>query len=334
MDSRAREFRIDHRRTRYAGFLLLAVTINVVDSAITRSIADPGKRALVAAAATADLVLVVSALYYWLLVRPGIRGRGSLVPVFLLGALHASMLYPNARVLAASVGGLCEAGLIGYVAVWVRRRSRGEAREEDAADAIRAVLESIFPAPGAARLIAMELSILYYALFSWRAKPKIPAGAHAFTLHKKSGCVELFYVIALVSLMETLPVHLLIGHWSRLWAWIASSVSLYGMIWMIGVARSISLRPSLAGPEYLDLKFGLLFRLRLRRGDIATVRPATAADAAGAVAIPRRGEPNVCIELTRTAAAEGPFGTHKTVNRVVLAVDEDPDVLLALGRLL
>ena len=40
------ESRIDGRRARYAAFLLLAATINVADSAITRSIADPGKRVL------------------------------------------------------------------------------------------------------------------------------------------------------------------------------------------------------------------------------------------------------------------------------------------------
>jgi hypothetical protein len=331
MESRATQSTIGHRRTRYAAFLLLAVTINVVDSAITRCIADPGKRALVAAAASADLVLVVSVLYYWLLVRPGIRGRGSLAPVLLLGALHASMLYPDARLPAVSVGGMCEAGLIGYLIAQVRKASRRQAREKDPVDAVRSALEAVLRAPAAARLIALELSVLYYALFSWRTRPHIPAGARAFTLYKKSGPVELFYVIALVSLREAVPVHLLIGHWSRLWAWIATSVSLYGMVWMIGVARSISLRPPLVGPDYLDLKFGLLFRLRLRHGDIATVRLAGGAEATGAVALPRGSQPNVCIELTRTLDAEGPLGIRKKVNRIALAVDGDPDFLLALG---
>ena len=326
------ESRIDGRRARYAAFLLLAVTINVVDSVITRSIADPGKRVVVAAAASADLILVVSAIYYWLLVRPGIRGRSSLIPILLLGTLHASLLYPNARIVTASIAGLCEAALIGYVVVQVRGRSRRrpESRPEDPVDSMRASLESVFLTPGVARVIALELSILYYALFSWRAKPHVPDDAQAFTLHKKSGQVELFYVIALVSLMETVPVHLLLGHWSRLWAWIATSVSLYGMVWMIGMARSISLRPVLVGPDYLDVKFGLLFRLRVPRELI--VKPASNAVSAEETAVvPRRSEPNVRIELLRPLDAEGPLGIRKRVARIALAVDDDAEFRRALS---
>lgn len=327
------ESTIDSRRMRYALFLALALTINVVDGAITRSVADPGKRALVSVAASFDLVVVISAIYYWILVRPGIRARGSVVPIFLLGALHASMLYPNARAVTASIGGLCEAGLIGYVAVQVRSKSRrkSDSRLEDPADSIRAALESVFPATRAARLIALELSILYYALLSWRARPHVPANAQAFTLHRRSGHVELFYVIALAGLMETVPVHLLLGHWSRVWAWIATGASLYGMVWMIGMARSISLRPSLAGPGYLDLKFGMLFRLRVRPEDVAVVRFAKAEDAA-AVVVPRRSEPNVYIELARSADAEGALGLRRRVNQVGLALDDCQEFLRALGQ--
>ena len=90
------ESRVDYRRTRYAVFFLLAVTINIIDGAITRSVSDTSKRTLVAAAASVDLIVVVSAIYYWLLVRVGIRSRESLIPIFLLGVLHASLLYPNA----------------------------------------------------------------------------------------------------------------------------------------------------------------------------------------------------------------------------------------------
>ena len=329
------ESRIDSRRIRYAAFFLLALTINVVDSAIVRSIADPGKRVVVAAAATADLVAVITAIYYWLLVRPGIRGRGSLVPIVLLGALHASLLYSNARAVAASVGGLCEAGLIAYVVAKVRQRSRRTAdRREDPVDSMRAALESVIPAPGIARLIGIELNILYYALFCWRAKAHVPADTRAFTLHKKSGQVELLYVIALASLMEVLPVHLLIGHWSRLGAWVATGMSLYGMVWLIGLAQSIGLRPVLIGPDGLDVRYGLLFRARVARDTIEGARTAQASDAESAAVAPRRSEPNVLIELRRAVDAEGLFGIRKPVRRIALAVDEEAEFRSALQELL
>jgi hypothetical protein len=84
------EERFGDRRFRYAAFFLLMVSINLVDGMMVRSIADPGRRAIAAAGATFDVVAVVGALYYWMLVRSGIRASGSMVAVALVGALHAT----------------------------------------------------------------------------------------------------------------------------------------------------------------------------------------------------------------------------------------------------
>jgi len=319
---------IDHRRTRYGAFLLLAVAINAIDSAIVRTVTDPGRRMAVSAAATLDLVVVVCAIYYWLLVRPGIRGRVSLIPIALLGVLRATFLYPNARTLAAFAAGACEIALIAFVVIQVRakvRRSPGK-RAGDPVDLLRASLEPILP--GAARFLAAELSILYYALFSWRAKPYVPKGDRAFTLHKKSGHADLLYIVAFASTMEIVPLHLLLRHWSPLAAWIATSVSLYGMVWLVGLARSIALRPVLVGPDYLDVKFGLLFRLRVPRESIATVRRVRPDDTA--TVVPRRSAPNVFIELVEALNAEGPLGLRRVVSRLAVSADDEHEFERAL----
>lgn len=319
------------RRFRYTAFLLLALAINFVDRAIVRTVADPTRRIVVSAAATLDLVVVVCAIYYWLLVRPGIRGRVSLIPIALLGALRATFLYPNARTLAAFAAGACEVALIAFVVIQVRakiRRNPGK-RAGDPADLLRASLDPILP--GAARLLAAELSIFYYALFSWRAKPYVAPGAQPFSLHKKSGHADLLYILAFASTMEIVPLHLLLHHWSPLAAWIVTSLSLYGMIWLIGLARSIALRPVLVGPDYLDVKFGLLFRLRVPRESIAAVhRAGTACE----TVVPRRSDPNVCIEFVHVLEAEGPFGLRRPVRRLALSADEEVDFSKALHALI
>ena len=323
------ELTID-RRVRYTAFLLLALAINWIDRAIVRSVADPGRRVLVSAAATVDLVVVVCAIYFWLLVRPGIRGRVSLIPIALLGALRATFLYPNARTLAAFAAGACEVALIAFVVIQVRAKARRHpgTRAGDPVDLLRASLEPILP--GAARFLAAELGIFYYALFSWRAKPYVPPGAQSFSLHKKSGYADLLYIVAFASTMEIAPLHLLLRHWSPLAAWIATSLSLYGMIWLVGLARSLALRPVVVGPDYLDVKFGLLFRLRVPRESIAAVRRA---DAAGAPVLPRRSTPNVLIEFVGTLDAEGPFGLRRSVRQIALSADEEVDFSQALHAL-
>src|SRR5579883_1366911 len=102
------ELCLDNRRLRYLLFAALAISINVIDGPLIRS-----PRAVVSAAAWFDMVAVVAALYYWLLVRPGIRGKGSIIPVALAGLIHASSS-------KAVVAGFCELGLIAYIVVQIR----------------------------------------------------------------------------------------------------------------------------------------------------------------------------------------------------------------------
>jgi hypothetical protein len=327
--------RVEDRRIRYAIFLLLAVTINAVDSALTRLISDPGKRMLVAAAASLDMVVVVSAIYYWLLVRPGIRGRSSLFPITLIGALHACFLYPNARAVSAGVAGLCEVGLIGFVAVQVRRVSRrGSYGAGDPIASIQRVLEALLLPPLIARLLAAEIGIFYYASCSWRAKPHVTAGAKAFFMHHKDGQAALFYALAAGSFLEMLPVHLVIRHWNPTWAWGATGISLYGMIWLIGLGRSLELRPVLIGPECLDLRYGLLFALRVPREMIASFRPADSTDPLHAFVLPRRSCSDFCIDLARPLDAEGLFGVRRRVSRIALAADDPAGFERAVQELL
>jgi hypothetical protein len=327
--------RVYDRRTRYAAFFLLMLSINVIDGMLVRSVADPGRRMVVAAAASVDVVALVSLLYYWMLVRPGIRAPGSVVAVVLIGVLHATYFYSNARAARAIVAGLCEAGLIGFVVAQVRRKTRREMGSEENADPVAtlsAALEGVIMVPGAAKLLTAEMSILYYALFSWRAKPSVASDARAFSIHKQVGHADLLGALAIPCALEILPVHLILKHWSPALAWIATGLSMYGMIWLIGLARAFALRPVLVGQDYLDLRYGLLFRLRVPREMIARVRRAEASDVISAV--PRRSAPNICIELVQSMNADGPFGIRKRVNRVAVTADEENAFELALAELM
>lgn len=311
------------------------LSINVIDSMLVRSVADPGRRMVVAAAASVDVVALVSLLYYWMLVRPGIRAPASVVAIVLIGALHATYFYTSARAARTIVAGLCEAGLIGFVVARVRRKTRREMGSEGNADPVetlRAAVEGIIMVPCVAKMLTAELSILYYALFSWRAKPSVASDARAFSIHQQVGHAELLGMLAIPCAFEILPVHLLLKHWSPALAWIVTALGMYAMIWLIGLARAFTLRPVLVGRDYLDLRYGLLFRLRVPREMIARVRRAEASDVI--CAVPRRSAPNICIELVRSMNADGPLGIRKRVNRVAVTADEENAFKLALAELM
>jgi hypothetical protein len=290
---------------------------------------------------------VVSLIYYFLLVRPGIRGRATLAAVALLGLVRATFLFPaglfpeglfpEGAILKAAVAGFAELGLIAFVVIAVRRhkavahRAGGEA---DPVDSMQAALEKLLMSPLIARIMAAEFSVLYYALFSWRAKPHVPSGAQPFTLHLKSGKADLFGLVAVASVIEIVPMHLVLTHWSRAVAWVATALGVYAAVWLLGLSRAFRLRPTLVADGGLDIRYGLVFRLRVLREAIESVRRFEAADKRSAIVVPSRSEPSVCIDLVRPLKAEAMFGIRKQVRRIALSPDDAAAFERALASLL
>ena len=193
------------------------------------------------AAIAADLTLTNSFLYYLFVIRSSARPVWTLLPVLLLGVLRAAVLVPETIPGKAWIGGGLELSLLGFVA-WHFLRTR---HISDPIARMEAAAAAIMPSSTGARLLAGEWSVLYYALFSWRDKPDIPEGAKPFTLYKQASMPELFGCVAMASVFEIVPVHMGLSLWSHTAAWIATGISIYGMVWLIGMARSFHLRPAL-----------------------------------------------------------------------------------------
>jgi hypothetical protein len=309
-------------------FAALALAIHVADGFLYRHV-NPARQTAVAMAATADVVLVVSAIYYWLLVRPGIRSRSSVAVIALAGGLHAASFYPGGEVFRQVAAGVCEIGLIG----WVVSKLRG-LRDGDPLEAIERAIPGQLFAPAVAKLLVGEIAILYYALFSWRKRPHVPEGARAFGLDKSTGFADLLMVVAFASVFEIVPVHLLLHRWSAVAAWIATAVSVYGAIWLVGLARSIALRPAWVSDEIFEVRYGLLFRARIPVAQIASVERSGGTTATEPFTnVPRRGEPNLFLTFAEPVDAESLFGFRKRVSRIALAADDPNELAEALSYL-
>jgi len=74
-------------------FLFASLTLSV--STVASFIAHYDRRLSLAAGASLDLTLTVTAAWYWLLVRPGLRSKVSLVFVALSGLCRAAFLFPE-----------------------------------------------------------------------------------------------------------------------------------------------------------------------------------------------------------------------------------------------
>ncbi len=260
-----------------------------------------------------DLTVTVTVLYYRLIVRPGLRARGSLVAMAALGVLRASFAFPDVipgrELLAAGL----ECALV--AALWLGFRRHPS---RDPVERFRGALARFLPFATAERALASEFSVLYYA-FAWRVDPDVPEGGRSFTLYRRSGFADLILCMGLAAGLELLPVHLLLHRWNPTAAWALSALSVYGAIWMTGLYRSLPRRPSYAEDSGITIRLGLFFSLTIPRDSIRRIGSDSVP---GELRLPRGSEPNVRIEFTEPLLAERVFGLRKAVTCLAFAVDE------------
>jgi hypothetical protein len=301
-----------------------AAEILTVRLAIPRA-ASPG---LVAAAVAFDLIVVVPAAYWFLLLR-GRQPASRVMPAFLLGLMGAAAVLPATyrgivpvvRLLAAPA----ELAVFGMIVLRARRAFRqAPSAGADAAERFRDAAIASLPYRRAAEAVAYELSLLYYAVLGWRVKAS--KDESAFSYHVKSGYGGIVFALAAATVVEGAAVHLLVHGRSAPAAWFLSGMSAYGLLWMVGDYQAVRLRPIVVANDGLHLRTGLRWSVTVPWSDVAAV-----ADA-GRAPLPRRapnwvrmtpiGAPRLIVQLRREAEVRGPYGITRRVQRIGLTVDD------------
>lgn len=277
------------RRHPQLTFIAAAILINVAASFAGRL--NPRT----AVAAVLDMTITVTAVYYWLIVRPGLRPKGSLIFVALLGLLRASFAFPHVVPGREWILGAVE--LLAIIAVITGSR--------------------IIPFQTVERAMKAELSALYY-VFAWGARPEVPPNARTFTLHKTSGIADLLMVLAPFSVIEVVLVHLLAARWSVTATWVLTGLGLYSGIWMFALGRSFGLRPGYVTDDEIVVRFGILFSLRIPRDSIYLIQREPIE---GATPIRRNVVPNLYLSFKRPLEAERALGFTKQVSAIAIQLD-------------
>lgn len=122
-----------------------------------------------------------------------------------------------------------------------------------------------------ASMAAAELSVWYYALFSWRKKPYVLPGEKAFSYHNAGGYMNMMLGLALAFPVEIVGVHILISQWSIAAACIVTALSVYATIWLIGDARARVMRPVAIGDDLVRLECGIQMEAAISISDIEAV---------------------------------------------------------------
>jgi hypothetical protein len=308
-------------------FGVVVLIMFAVDGGIARSPLIDARPDLIGAAIAFDLTIGVSFAYWWLLVRPGRASLQSTLAVFGLCTVAATLVLGAEHLdgvrLIRYFGVPFELAVIGFIIARVRETARRHG--SDAALDIPERLRLAFGGSRVADVVAMEMSVFYFALASWRRKPFVPPGASGFAYHKKNGYAGLLYTIMRVALVEAIALDFLIRVKHPTAANIFLAVDLFTAVWILGLARGVQLRPILVTRDAIHIRNGLQWRLDIARDQVSRIE-------LGKVdAPPKRtpghlraapGRPNVLIELREPVRAHGPYGLTREVRCVTLALDD------------
>ena len=308
---------------RWRVFVFAAIFVNLIAFLMVRLVPRPA----VGMGAALDVAVTVPALYWVLVVRGGLQPLVSLAPLCLLGLVRATYLAPGIAWARPAVGAAAEVAVVALIAVRVRRGWRTAGGEGDVLARIETAAREIVPARRVAAILASEIAVFYYAFASWRKGPDAPAGSQGFSIHEQSGVSALFGLLAGVSVMEAGLVHLVVMRWSVVGAWALTGFSVYGMVWLIAMARAFAVRPVLVRGGELVARSGMMWTVRV---PLAAIRAMESGGAGYDLKLPPACEPNVILRLAEPVTAHGMYGMTRRISSLALAVDDRGGLVRAL----
>ena len=199
-----------------------------------------------------DLMVCVPAAFYLLAVRPARLSPLLVLPVIWLGGFASLQFAAPGQPSIVPLLGLAALVVEAGVAVREARRfARGFRAAKGASDNPLDWFSGAFSAlvrnERAARMAGLELTMWYYAAFSWRRAPHVPEGCRAFSSHRQSGYVAIVGVLLGLIAIEAFAVHLMVSRFSLPAACILTALSAYTIVWMVAEARAVVLNPLLVG---------------------------------------------------------------------------------------
>lgn len=221
--------------------------------------------------------------------------------------------------------------ILGAASGYRERRRDGMARREALALAARDVV----PAP-VLWILRHEASMITTWWLVVRRTRDVPPGAVPFSYGREQ--LPLFATIASVSVIEIVPIHLLVP-----WPWLRVVLlvaSLYGAVWIIGFYQGLRRRPHYVTDDDLMLRCGPSGIVTVPLAEIASgQRKAAHWSSSGVqfpdehdVAVSYSGETNVRLEL-RSGARVTADGVTRPAGAVHFMVDGPVALLSVIDQL-
>lgn len=325
-------------RGRMYGFWAAVCLVLLADwFAIRASAADD--RSFVALGVLFDAALTVPLLYYFLIVRRRGGGWKAVLPATAVALVAAWLILPPQT---RDAVWLFEAVLlpveIAIIAVEVRlvwrvvRAYKEERRHQaDGAEAIRAVFRQHIGEGGMKALLRHEAILLYYAFGTWgRKKSKRIEGQErdSVAFSYGEGGLAVTIAVALILLVDAAAMHVLIGLWSNIAAWVTTILNLWLLLLLAADYRASRLQKITIAGGTLRIRYGLKLQADIPLTAIASAQAASEfqleraerrTSAEGATFLQ---PPNVRIDLREMRQVEGLLFLPRDADKILLTLDQ------------
>lgn len=324
-------------------FVGMVITICAIAIGIVASTSFAENPDLFAWAITFDIALGIPTLYYCLVVRRKQAPPFTLVPIFILSVVLASLILPVAQhayldLLKLAIPAL-ELFLLSYIVIKIRAIIKNYLTAKTNAlyfsDALTASSVQVLGKLPGLGFILTELALLYCAIGGWFKNYEARKTSDAvFFYHRKSGYGAILSAIVLLLIVETLALHFLLQQWSALGAWIFTGLSAYSLLWLIGDYHALRLHPIILRGETLFLRTGLRWRANLPLDNIVAIEKFSAREQHGKeyLSLALFGAPRLVLHCKAPVLVQGLFGLSRFVTQIGLCIDEEKLFVEEYGR--
>ncbi|OZC03840.1 hypothetical protein [Rubricoccus marinus] len=315
-------------RAAFPLFVLLTLGVYAAACFVVGRLGTVPSPQLLAGAVAVDLVVLVPALYYALLVRGRQRPAITLAPVVVLSMVGAYAVLPEAY---EGVLGPFEIGVVLVEAAaltWIGLRIRAVVRayrasgDADLLERLRGAFGAAFGHGFAMEAAAAEASVPLYAF----GRGVERRDATTFGYRQRSGYASVFAGLLIGAAVELALGHFLLLHyWNATAAGVHLALSVYGALWLVADLRAMHARPIRLGARGLVVRCGLRWTASVPLAQIAEVRRLERGSYAGTdgfLDLTPLGAARYAIVLREPVRVRGPLGITRVALRLGVDVDD------------
>lgn len=315
-------------------FIALIGIIILFDLTLARSQLFVEDMELLSIAIALDFVIVIPLLLYFIHVRRQRKNMIAVAPFALLGFLTLLLILPSPAhhllQLVALVIIPFEIAYVGYIGYKASRIFRSyKANLMQLHYPVAALRKSMTDEIGSNRWTALlihELTMLYYAFFSWRKKQAVAPHTAAFSYHKESNWLIIVLFACKLLVLEGVLFHIVLAQWSHLVAWLFTIGNVYLILLLIADFRAMVLNPIAVSKHAIKLQYGLQMSCEPKLDNIESIstikfEKLTNEQLKTSLA-PLATEANVLLTLKEPIVATALFGSQKSVRHIYLFLDQ------------